>query len=862
MHMKPPPVRGLGLLLVGALAAAGQVLAPPSPVLAEQQAIAIPGPVSSISAGYGPAIPLEALATGHYLIPTSTGFEVRIASHAAGDPLVATFRSAGVFPSAALAGSTAWLAAGEQGLLAVSLAVLDAPVSIGAHGGLGAVRCVAFAPSGQAVAAATDSVLHFFRETVPGALAPLGSRAYADGRRLRRIAARNDSFLVAAERPGPIPRLYLTLYRVRDGARPESLWDFQSNGHMALDLAWSGATAFIADGNTGVLPFRLATRQLRPAVPLSGGRYVTGLDADDALVVVVGQGRTLATFDRAGALADSLVNETDHLLVLEPNDVSIVAGHALVSSASESTPGEPDEVGRSAIEDHDLAAEITLAPVGGTGRVRRVAYDRGYAFVADYTGGFRVYRAAGPDTSLVGVLPPSPVTSRVYDVALDRTRKVAYIAAGTGGVQVVDVGDPSVPALLGAAALPGLTLCVAVVDTELVVAGWSTGPGTGGVTMIGVTSPASPVVRGSASIGAGASIASPRAIAVRDTLAFVADPLWGVVSVGFGDPDAPGIVGVASGVVGTRDIDIAGNTLLAATGQRGVQVVDVSQPNRLVLLAEVPLPGVLGVAQQGTSAVAFLGASGAVALDLTRPSFPGIGGTIALPGIARDGAWAGDTLLVATSYGLERVSLKPALPASPALSLRFDPDAATGRVDISWPPLPPTWAAGLDLLRYTVTATGGGGAVQINGSLLPASSTATTDPSASPGVTYRYVLQALLPDGGLQEVAEGEIFISSTTRVGRAFPNPWRPSLVTTLAIPFSHQAAVDGAGRSATARIYNVQGRLVRALEATVPAEGGFGSLAWDGRDDRGVPAPSGVYYIHVRAPGVNGSCRALVLR
>lgn len=861
-NMKPPSVRGLGLLFLGALAAAGQAGVAPSPAHSETQAIAIRGPVSSVSAGYGPAISLESLAPGHYLIPTSTGFEVRLASHAANDSLVAAFRSVGTFTAAALSGSTAWLAAGEQGLLAVDLAALDAPVSAGAYGGLGTVRCVGYAPAGQALAAATDSVLYLFRETAAGTLARLESRPYRDGRRLRRIAASHDSFLVAAERPGPIPRLYLTLYRVRANAAPESLWDFQANGHLALDLAWSGATAFVADGNTGVLPFRLATRQLRQAVPLGGGRYVSALDADDARVVVVGQGRTLATFDRAGAGSDSLVNETDHLLALEPADVSIVAGHALVSSASELSFDEPDEIGRSAIEDHDLGTGGTLPPVGGTGRVRRVAYDRGYAFVADYTGGLRVYRASGADTALVGVLPPAP-GSRVYDIALDRTRKLACLAAGTAGVQVVDVSDPSAPVLLGSATPPGRTLCVAVVDTELVAAGWNTGPGTGGLTLIGVTDPGAPVLRGSASVGAGASIATPLAIAVRDTLAFVADPLWGVVSVGIGNPDKPGIVGVASGVVGTRDIDVTGNTLLAATALRGVQVVDVSQPNRLVLLAEVPLRDAIGVAQQGTSAIAFLGAGGAVALDLTRPSQPDIRGAIGVPGFSRDGAWVGDTLLVAASYGLERASLSPSLPASPSLALHFDPDASTGRVGIAWPPVPGNWIVGLDVVRETVISTGGSGGIrQVNGALLPPTSTSTTDPSVSPGTTYRYRLQALLPDGSVQEVAAGEIFISSTTRVGRPFPNPWRPSSSPALAIPFTYQATEAGSDPTAKARIYNVQGRLVRTLGASVSSQGGFGSFAWDGRDDRGVPVSSGFYYVSVRAPGVEGSCRALLLR
>jgi hypothetical protein len=862
--MRSPSLRGFRLLALSVFLAAGPAAQAPPHALAAQQVPAIRGPASSVSSSYGPAIPLGAVAPGHYLIPSGTGFEIRLASHAANDSLVATFRSAGSFTGAALSGSTAWLAAGTRGLVAVDLSSVGAPAAAGSYGSIGNIRCLGMAPAGQALAAASDSTIHFFRETGPGTLALLESRRYVDGRQFRRIAARGDSFLVAAERPGGIPRLFLTLYRVRAGAAPESLWDFQANGHPARDLAWSGGVAFIADDQQGILPFRLGTRQLRPAMPISGSRPANALDADDSVLVGLVGDRTFARFRRAGSFGDSLVDEENSLLTLQAaSEVGLVGTHAIVSTASENAPPEPNEIAQTAIEDHDLQSGVTAPPVGGTGRVRRVVYDSGYAFVADYAGGLRIYRGSGADTALVGVLPPIP-NAKTFDLALDTVRRIAYLASGPAGVEVVDVSNPAAPSRLTTVGLLGHALCVAATGSGLVAAGWVTTPGTGGVSMIDVADPTLPVTRGSATIAADLSrIGDPRAIAVRGTIAFVADALSGLFSVEFVDPDRPSILRTASGIIGTRDVDVTGNTLLVATDRNGVQVVDISVPDRPALRGSVPLPAVYGVAQQGTAAIAFLGPLGAVALDLSNPSLPRARGTIEVPGFARDGAWVGDGLLVAATYGLERFTLSPAVPSSPALTLRVDPAAANGRVFIEWFPASLPGLIGLNIRRDVVSAGGGapGESRRVNAALLGPAETEAIDASVSPGVTYRYSLEGFFLDGSTRELAEGVVSIGSATRVGRPFPNPYRLSSGAPLTIPFAYQPA-GGAVAMVSARVYDVGGRHVRGITGPVSPAGGFGAVEWDGRDDRGVPASSGLYYVHIRAPGVDGSCRVVLLR
>ncbi len=65
------------------------------------------------------------------------------------------------------------------------------------------------------------------------------------------------------------------------------------------------------------------------------------------------------------------------------------------------------------------------------------------------------------------------------------------------------------------------------------------------------------------------------------------------------------------------------------------------------------------------------------------------------------------------------------------------------------------------------------------------------------------------------------------------YPNPFNASTV----IDFSLAQA-----RLATLNVYDVQGRLVRRLWDG-PLEGGVHRVRWDGRDDRGWPAATGLY-------------------
>jgi hypothetical protein len=73
----------------------------------------------------------------------------------------------------------------------------------------------------------------------------------------------------------------------------------------------------------------------------------------------------------------------------------------------------------------------------------------------------------------------------------------------------------------------------------------------------------------------------------------------------------------------------------------------------------------------------------------------------------------------------------------------------------------------------------------------------------------------------------------------QAFPNPFNPSTKIQFSMP---------AEGLVTLRIYNLQGQLVRdLLHEQRPA--GTHTVTWDGRDDRGIVAASGIYFVRLES-------------
>lgn len=90
-------------------------------------------------------------------------------------------------------------------------------------------------------------------------------------------------------------------------------------------------------------------------------------------------------------------------------------------------------------------------------------------------------------------------------------------------------------------------------------------------------------------------------------------------------------------------------------------------------------------------------------------------------------------------------------------------------------------------------------------------------------------------------------------RLGDCFPNPFNP--LTRIRFDLAHPTVVD-------LRIYDLQGRLVRVLIADELLKQGRYESEWNGRDERGAKAATGVYLYRMVTDRFSGSRRMTLMK
>lgn len=134
------------------------------------------------------------------------------------------------------------------------------------------------------------------------------------------------------------------------------------------------------------------------------------------------------------------------------------------------------------------------------------------------------------------------------------------------------------------------------------------------------------------------------------------------------------------------------------------------------------------------------------------------------------------------------------------------------------------------------------GYLRLNETMIPADGAYEyVDDKVEPGRTYGYRLGAVDAEG---EWFSRETFVSvpaAPLALSQNRPNPFRSS----TAISFSLPARME-----ATLTVYDVGGRHVATVFSGTLAAGSK-EVSWDGRDSRGRPASSGVYFYRLNAGG-----------
>jgi hypothetical protein len=154
----------------------------------------------------------------------------------------------------------------------------------------------------------------------------------------------------------------------------------------------------------------------------------------------------------------------------------------------------------------------------------------------------------------------------------------AYVAAGVGGLQVVDVSNIFAPFVATWLPLPGNANGVRVAGGLAYLA-----VGDAGLAIVDVRSPTRPALL------ATLTLAGPAMnLAVRPGLAYLALGPAGLAIVDVSSPSQPLAVGYLPLPGEANGVDVSGTLAVVAALSAGVHVVDVSHPTRPVLLGTAP----------------------------------------------------------------------------------------------------------------------------------------------------------------------------------------------------------------------------------------------------------------------------------
>jgi hypothetical protein len=144
-------------------------------------------------------------------------------------------------------------------------------------------------------------------------------------------------------------------------------------------------------------------------------------------------------------------------------------------------------------------------------------------------------------------------------------------------------------------------------------------------------------------------------------------------------------------------------------------------------------------------------------------------------------------------------------------------------------------------------------AVPSTSGLLSPETRSYIDNDVTPGLSYRYSLRAVLPDGSEMSSREIEVTVPGrSTRLLQNTPNPFNP--VTTISFVLAERQRV-------TLRVYSPDGKLVTTLvDGVFPA--GAGEVTWNGTNSSGDPVGTGIYFYRLKAGKTTISRKMILLK
>jgi hypothetical protein len=386
-------------------------------------------------------------------------------------------------------------------------------------------------------------------------------------------------------------------------------------------------TATFPDGSTADVTGATGTTYTvsNPVIAsVSPGGLVTALAAGNVFVAAMKDG-ALAVVDVAvevpsipGANGDDLGQALQSVQVT-PNPVALTV-NAVLGEATQQLKvtgtlidGTSLDLTSSATGTLYSSSDLTQCNFGGVDGLVFAATSFGSCVITVTNSGFSVQVPVTINSFSPALTGNVTLPGAAGGVAV--SGNLAYLAAGSSGLLVIDVTNHAAPRLLDTVATPGSALAVKVVGARAYVA-----DGPGGLQIYDLTVPTAPLL-----LGGVVTPTDAKNLVVRGDLAYVADSATGLQIVDVSVPAAPVLLGSApapSGASATGvDVD-AVRGLAFVTTVPYLQVLDVSDPGRPVPLSTLTLFAPENVVVQGSVALVADGEASMTSVDVSSPAAP------------------------------------------------------------------------------------------------------------------------------------------------------------------------------------------------------------------------------------------------
>lgn len=529
--------------------------------------------VYDLSAGESPIVvgqapPLE----GEIKRVTLVGNRAYVAAGTAGlyildlaDPtaptIVGRYQSQTEVLSVAVAGNHAYLAEGASGLRVISLTNPATPVAVG-HFSTRGVRARDVAIVGTNAFLVTESVdMRVISVANPARPVQIGS--YDSPQDGVAITIVNDIAYLSVTEVG------VRVVRVSTPSAPQpiALYGINGRGETVSNIVVNGAFMYVAAPGRGLYIYDTTTGSRAPiaTVPHLWGPISVSLSGNRAYTITPG---TLRVIDVTTPAAPSMIRTWLTAIPANLASLVLVGNHAYVGSSEGlttidvTTPLTP------------TLARLTPLVDGGTG-VGIVDRNERMALYLSYYAMHVVDLDAPTAPVELGRLTSSTV---LLGGVMSGT--LAYLAAGEGGLKIVDLAVPTTPTLLSTITLNPLASAgdVAVVGTRAYVA-----YGTEGMWVVDVSNPAQPRALGR--FAATGELAY--SVLARGTSVYLGSIAGGLRVIDVSNPAQPVSVGQASPSRDVRRMTLVDDYLIAATTS-SVTIVDIRTPTAPKEVANMP----------------------------------------------------------------------------------------------------------------------------------------------------------------------------------------------------------------------------------------------------------------------------------